>query len=174
MAAYFCGCKASVNFRCMLALTGLPSAASAPPTPLPEVLATGAGLSAAGASDRVSLTTSPDACMASSESPSDNVLQSVSADRPCASHTARPTDPMQSRYDDAEGGSWLLDAALHALWKRSCTCLFTSWAALWRMRPNMLRKPLFLEGVRLCCKPMVLIQSGAKFATSSGLHPLRP
>jgi hypothetical protein len=42
------------------------------------------------------------------------------------------------------------------------------------MRLNMFRKPLFLEGVRLCCRPIVVIQSGLRFATSSGLHPLRP
>ena len=38
----------------------------------------------------------------------------------------------------------------------------------------MLRKPLFLEGVRLCCRPMAVIQSGVRWATSSGLQPLRP
>ena len=52
--------------------------------------------------------------------------------------------------------------------------LLRSWAALWRMRLNMLRKPLFLEGVRLCCRPMSVIQSGVRLATCCASQPLRP
>ncbi len=38
----------------------------------------------------------------------------------------------------------------------------------------MLRKPLLRDGVRLCCNPMLLIQSGDSDTTSSSVHPLNP
>ena len=66
MKAYCCGCKASVNFLCMLDLTGLPSASAAATAPLrrllPDALVSSGALSTTDSSGTDSLRVSSVTC----------------------------------------------------------------------------------------------------------------